>query len=137
MAQGFNPPGVVKPFGIFSNAAWQPEGKKLYLSGQVSQDADGNIVGVGDITTQTRRVLDNLKTILASVGGRMSDIVKVTVFVTDMSGLDAIHRVRAEYFTPPYPASTLVQVTRLVKPEYLIEIEAVAVVPLDRVKDAG
>jgi reactive intermediate/imine deaminase len=135
MAQAFDAPGVVKPFGIFSSAAWQPEGRVLHISGHVSQDADGNTVGVGDITAQTRQVLDNIAKVLDSVGGRMSDIVKVTVFVTDMSMLDEIHRVRSEYFTQPYPASTLVQVTSLVRPEYLIEIEAIAVIPLERVKE--
>jgi enamine deaminase RidA (YjgF/YER057c/UK114 family) len=64
----------------------------------------------------------------------MSDIVKVTVFVTDMSTLVDVHTVRAEFFDPPYPASTLVKVSQLVKPEWMIEIEAVAVIPFDRVK---
>lgn len=135
MAQAFNVPGRVKPFGIFSSAAWQPEGKVLQISGHCSQDPEGNTVGVGDITAQTHQVLGNIKKVLESVGGQMSDIAKVTVFVTDMSMLDEIHRVRAEYFTLPYPASSLVQVTRLVRAEYLIEIEAVAVIPFDRVKD--
>jgi len=134
MAQSFNAPGLVKPFGIFSSAAWQPEGKVLHISGHCAQDTEGNTVGVGDITAQTHQVLGNIQKVLESVGGRMSDIAKVTVFVTDMSMLDEIHRVRAEYFTPPYPASSLVQVTRLVREEYLIEIEAVAVIPFDRGK---
>ena len=134
MADAFNAPGVVKPFGIFSGAAWQPEGKVLHISGQVSQDVDGNTVGVDDITAQTRQILDNIKKIIEAVGGQMSDIAKVTVFVTDMSMLDEIHRVRSEFFMPPYPASSLVQVVSLVRPDYLIEIEAVAVIPFDRVK---
>jgi 2-iminobutanoate/2-iminopropanoate deaminase len=67
------------------------------------------------------------------VGGTMGDIQKVTIFVTDMARLMDIHAVRAEFFPPPYPASTLVQVAALVRPEYLIEIEAVAVIPEDRI----
>ena len=137
MTDGFNAPGVVKPFGIFSGAAWQPEGKVLHISGQVSQEVDGTTVGVGDITAQTRQVLKNIDKILESVGGQMADIAKVTVFVTDMSMLEEIHRVRSEFFDPPYPASSLVQVVGLVDPDFLIEIEAVAVVPFDRVKDPG
>lgn len=137
MTDAFNAPGVVKPFGIFSGAAWQPEGKILHISGQVSQEVDGATVGVGNITTQTRQVLNNIDKILASVGGQLSDIVKVTVFVTDMSMLEEIHRVRSEFFDPPYPASSLVQVVGLVDPDFLIEIEAVAVIPFDRVKDPG
>jgi reactive intermediate/imine deaminase len=136
MADAFNAPGVVKPFGIFSSAAWQPDGRVLHLSGQVAQDASGAVVGRGDIRIQTRQVLENIRTVLASAGGTMADIAKVTVFVTDMAGLAEIHQVRAEFFTPPYPASSLVQVARLVKPEYLIEIEAVAVIPPERVKRA-
>ena len=65
----------------------------------------------------------------------MSDIAKVTVFVTDMSELSEVHEVRAEFFDPPYPASSLVEVSRLVNPNYLIEIEGVAVIPFDRAKD--
>ena len=60
----------------------------------------------------------------------MSDIAKVTVFVTDMSTLPEIHKVRSEFFDPPYPASSLVEVSGLVKPEYMIEIEAIAVIPV-------
>ena len=135
MAQAFNAPGNPKPFGIFSSAAWQPDGRVLHISGHASNNVDGEIVGVGDIAAQTRQVLENLKRVLDCVGGVMSDIVKVTVYVTDMSGLAEIHRVRSEYFTKPYPASTLVEVTALVKPEFLIEIEATAVIPFDRVKD--
>ncbi len=137
MADGFNAPGVVRPFGIFSGAAWQPEGKVLHISGQVSEDELGTIVGAGDIVAQTRQVLDNISRILDSVGGRMADIAKVTVFIKDMTMLDSIHQVRSEFFEPPYPASSLVQVVDLVKPEFLIEIEAVAVIPFDRVKDSG
>ena len=134
MADAFDAPGTVKPFGIFSSAAWQPEGKVLHVSGQVAQDATGSVMGKGDIRAQTRQVLENIRTVLASAGGTMADVARVTVYVTDMSGLAQIHEVRAQYFRRPYPASTLVEVKRLVKPEYLIEIDAVAVIPADRVK---
>ena len=135
MAYAFNAPGVVKPFGIFSSAAWQPLGRVLHLSGQVSQAEDGSLVGEGDIVAQTRQVLTNLRGVLASIGGTMADIQKVTIFVTDMTRLMDIHAVRAEFFARPYPASTLVEVSALVRPEYLIEIEAVAVIPEERVKE--
>jgi len=134
MADAFDAPGTVKPFGIFSSAAWQPEGKVLHVSGQVAQDATGAVMGKGDITAQTRQVLENIRTVLAGAGGTMDDVARVTVYVTDMSGLAQIHEVRGQYFRRPYPASTLVEVKRLVKPEYLIEIDAVAVIPADRVK---
>ncbi len=134
MADAFDPPGVAKPFGIFSCAAWQPEGRVLHLSGQVAQDASGALIGTGDVAAQTRQVLENIRTVLAAAGGTMDDVARVTVYVTDMSGLARIHEVRGQYFRRPYPASTLVQVTRLVRPEYLIEIDAVAVIPADRAK---
>lgn len=129
MADAFNTPGAVEPFGIFSSAAWQPVGRVLHISGHTAQDADGNTVGVGDIQAQTRQVLENIKGVLDSVGGTMSDIAKVTVFVADMSTLDDIHKVRSEFFDQPYPASSLVEVSGFVRPEFLIEIEAVAVIP--------
>lgn len=135
MAKGFDAPGVVKPFGIFSSAAWQPPGRVLHLSGQVAQAEDGSVVGAGDIVAQARQVLENIRGVLASVGGTMEDIQKVTIFVTDMACLMDIHAVRAEFFPPPYPASTLVQVTALVRPEYLIEIEAVAIIPEERIRE--
>ena len=135
MADAFNANGLPVPFGIFSGAAWEPEGKVLHISGYVSQDAEGNLVGVGDMKAQTDQVLKNIKAVLASVGGHMSDIVRVTVYVTDMSTLSEIHEVRADYFQQPYPASTLIQVSRLVRPEYMIEIDAVAVIPFDRVSE--
>lgn len=135
MADAFNANGLPVPFGIFSGAAWEPEGKVLHISGYVSQDAEGNLVGVGDMKAQTDQVLKNIKAVLASVGGNMSDIARVTVYVTEMSTLSEIHEVRADYFQQPYPASTLIQVSRLVRPEYMIEIDAVAVIPFDRVSE--
>jgi 2-iminobutanoate/2-iminopropanoate deaminase len=130
MALGINPSGVKAPFGAFSNAAWAPPGRTLHISGQVAADDKGEIVGEGDIAAQTEQTLRNLETILHSAGGTFDDIVSVTVFVTDMSGLAAIHEVRRKFFKPPYPASTLVQVKSLVDPRLMIEINAVAVIPV-------
>jgi len=136
MADAFNPPGVAVPFGIFSNAAWQPAGRTLHISGQVGVDETWNVVGPGDMVAQCRQTLENIQAILASVGGNMNDIVSVIVYVTDMAPLMDVHKVRAEFFSEPYPASTLVQVPALVKPEFLIEISAVAVIPESRVRQA-
>jgi 2-iminobutanoate/2-iminopropanoate deaminase len=129
VADAFNPPGVAVPFGAFSNAAWQPPGRVLHLAGQVGVDEDWNLIGPGDMEAQSRQVLLNLKAILNNVGGEMNDIVSVIVYVTEMEPLMAVHEVRKEFFSEPYPASTLVQVAALVKPEFLIEISAVAVIP--------
>ena len=134
MADAFNAPGVVEPFGIFSSAAWQPEGRVLHVSGHVSQAEDGTTVGRGDMGAQTRQTLQNIRDVLCAAGGTMDDIVKVTVFVTDVTEIGRIHEVRSEFFTKPYPASTLVQVAQLIDPDWLIEIEAIAVIPEHRVQ---
>lgn len=134
MARAFDPQGMMRPFGAFSQAAWQPPGQVLQISGQVSVDGEGNVVAPGDMGAQTRRTLENIGTVLAHAGGGFDDVVSVIVYVTELSGLGAIHEVRREFFTPPYPASTLVEVTALVFPELLIEISAVAVIADDRAR---
>lgn len=125
----YNPDTMSTPFGIFSNATLAGPGRLYFISGQVAVDADGRLVGKGDIRAQTRQVLENIKAALAAVNGTMDDIACVNVFVLDMEHLAAIHEVRAEYWHSDYPASTLVQVSGLVHPDYLIEINAMAVVP--------
>jgi enamine deaminase RidA (YjgF/YER057c/UK114 family) len=126
MADAFNAKDLPEPFGIFSSAAWATDGRPLFISGQVAQGPDGNVIGAGDVKAQTRAVLDNIGHILQQAGGTFDDIAVVSVYVLDMAHLQAIHEARAEYFRPPYPASTLVQVTRLTDPRYLIEINAIA-----------
>jgi reactive intermediate/imine deaminase len=93
----------------------------------VARNGAGETVGPGDIRVQTRQVLENVKAVLEAAGATMDDIVKVTVFVIDVTQLAAIHEVRAEYFKRDYPASTLVEVNSLVSPDLMIEIEAIAV----------
>src|SRR5919109_4342562 len=124
----YNPETMRKPFGIFSNLTVAGPGRLCCISGQVAMDAQGNLVGKGDIRAQTRQVLENIKAALAAVGGTMDDVTCVNVFVVNMEHLSAIHEVRAEYWQSDYPASTLVQVAGLVHPDYLIEINALAVV---------
>lgn len=126
MALGFDPRGIVKPFGAFSNAAWAPAGQLLFISGQVALDEEGCLVGADDVRAQTAFVLDSIKRILGHAGGTMDDVVSVTVYLTRMSDLAACHEVRRRYFSEPYPASTLVQVVSLVRPELLVEISAIA-----------
>jgi 2-iminobutanoate/2-iminopropanoate deaminase len=131
MASGINPSGMKTPFGAFSHAAWAPAGRTLYISGQVGVDEQGEVVGgPDDIAAQTEQTLRNIANVLHSVGGTFDHIVAVTVFVTDMGGLAKIHEVRRRFFKPPYPASTLVEVKSLVDPRLIIEINAVAVIPI-------
>ena len=113
--------------GAFSAGVEAPAGRTVYVSGQVSMDADGNVVGDGDVKRQTETVLEHVKTVVEEAGGGMDDIVKVTVFITDMAFYDEIHEVRRRYFEEPYPASSMVEVSALIDPRLLIEIEAIAV----------
>jgi reactive intermediate/imine deaminase len=129
VANSFNPPGVAQAVGIYSQASWQPPGRVLHIAGQVAQAEDGSLVGPGDIVRQTRQVFENLRAVLASAGDTMADMQKVTIYVTDLRRLAELRGVLAEFLPQPYPASTLVQVAALVRPEYLIEIETLAVIP--------
>jgi 2-iminobutanoate/2-iminopropanoate deaminase len=114
--------------GAYSSGVEAPAGRTVYVSGQVAFDAEGNVVGEGDIKLQTETVLEHVKTVVEEAGGSMEDIVKVTVFITDMGLYDDIHEVRRRYFEEPFPASSMVEVSALIDPRLLIEIEAIAVV---------
>ena len=114
--------------GAFSSGVEAPAGRTIYVSGQVSMDAEGNVVGEGDVSLQSESVLEHVKSVVEEAGGGMEDIVKVTVFITDMGLYDRIHEDRRRYFEEPYPASSMVEVSALIDPRLLIEIEAVAVV---------
>ena len=103
-------------------------GNTIYVAGQLPYDKDGNLMGLGDPEAQTRRVLHNVKRVVETGGGTMDDIVKVTVFVTDVRYREPYAKVRAEFFGDNPPASTLVQIGNLSMPGALIEIEAIAVV---------
>jgi 2-iminobutanoate/2-iminopropanoate deaminase len=125
-----NNPSLPAPMrgGAFSSGVEAPAGRTIYVSGQVSLDAAGNVVGEGDIELQTETVLEHVKTVVEEAGGDMQDVVKVTVFITDMGLYDRIHEVRRRYFEAPYPASSMVEVSALIDSRLLIEIEAVAVI---------
>ncbi len=84
--------------------------------------------GIGDITAQTRQVCENLKAAVETGGGTMN-ICRVDVYVRNIEQFEAIHKVRREYFKAPLPASTMVEVTKIVSPDCLIEISAIAVIP--------
>ncbi len=103
-------------------------GNTIYVAGQLPYDKDGNLVGVGDIRAQARRVLENLRKVVEAGGGTMDQVVKLTVFVTDVRYREPYGEVRSEFFGANPPASTLVQISNLAIPDALIEIEAVAVV---------
>jgi reactive intermediate/imine deaminase len=125
-----NPPGVAKPLKPhYSNCVRVEAGPLLFLSGQVSLDADGKLVGEGDVKAQARQVFENLRIQVEANGGTMADIVKVTVFVKDISTFQSLSELRQSYFPSNGPASTIVEISNLAWPEFLIEVEAVAVIP--------
>jgi 2-iminobutanoate/2-iminopropanoate deaminase len=121
------PEGLSQPLGIYSEAVKVKGNHLLFISGITARDQTGAIVGKGNMKRQTEQVLENMKRVLDAAGATFDNIVKVTVFVTDLSHFKEIHEVRAKYFKRDYPASTLVQVSRLVHEDMLIEIEAIAV----------
>lgn len=111
----------------FANGVQVEGGKLLFISGQLAFDERMQIIGKGDMGAQTRQVLENIKKALTAAGATFKDIIRVHVFVTDLSDFRAVHDVRLEYFDPDHlPASTLVQVAGLAHADALIEIDAVA-----------
>ena len=100
----------------------------IYVSGQVALDAEGDLVAPNNLRGQTEQVFENLTAILEANGATWDDVVKITTFVTTMKDLDGMREVRARYLPKEPPASTAVQISALVLPGAVIEIEAVAVI---------
>ena len=121
---------LMKPSGHFSQATMiEAKGRLVFLSGMTARRADGTIAGVGNIEEQTRQVCENLKAAIEEAGGTLDDICRVDVYVRNMEHFDKIHKVRREFFKAPAPASTMVEVCKMTSPDYLIEINAIAVLP--------
>jgi len=118
------------PGGWYSHAVRVDIGAAalLFVSGQVALDDDGAVVGVGDMAGQAQRVFTLLERILADQGAGFGDVVSIRTFVTDMALLPAYGAVRAKYLTGPPPTSTTVEVSRLFRPEALVEVDLVAVI---------
>lgn len=117
----------------FSHAVVEPEGKRVHLTGQVAWDADFNIVGRDDPATQTDFAIDNIETVLAAMGGELSDIVSMTMYYVRDDDLASIQDVRARRFDRAHgPAVTGIKVAGLVDPDLLVELTVIAVIPFDR-----
>jgi 2-iminobutanoate/2-iminopropanoate deaminase len=99
----------------------------VFVSGQAPISPDGELVGDGDFEAQTRQVFENLQTVLADAGASLDGIVKITVFLTDMSKLRDFGRIKAEFIPGKQPASTALEVSSLARPDMMIEVEAIAV----------
>jgi reactive intermediate/imine deaminase len=124
--QEYRVDGLPEPFSHYTDAV--RAGDLLFVSGCVALDADGNLVGEGDVVAQTRQVFENIGLCLTAAGASFADVVKVTTFLMNIDDRPAVNEVRKQVFGAAKPASTLVEVSALVLPEFLIEVEAVAVV---------
>lgn len=122
-----NPAGLATPTG-YTHLVIAPDGRTVYIAGQVAFDSAGKVVGAGDFGRQAEQVFRNLELALQSVGGTLSDLVKTTTFITDIRHIPALREVRTRRLDQAQPpANTLVAVSSLARPELLIEVEAVAV----------
>ncbi|MFV0253465.1 MAG: RidA family protein [Beutenbergiaceae bacterium] len=120
---------LAEPNGHFTQATAVNAGRMVFISGMTARNKDGGVTGVGDITAQTHQVCQNLQAAIEAAGGTLEDIVRVDVYVRNMEDFDAIHAVRRQYFTGIAPASTMVEVSKFVNKDYLIEINAIGVLP--------
>jgi 2-iminobutanoate/2-iminopropanoate deaminase len=127
-----NPSSVAPPVGTYSHAAVVETGEVrwLFVSGQLALDADGMLVGAGDMAAQTGQVFENLLHILEEHGASFEDVVKIQTFVTTLEGFPEVREVRARYLPEEPPASTAVQVAALVMPDAMIEVDLVAVLSI-------
>lgn len=121
-----NPQGMTQPTAYSHLVKY---GDLMFIAGQVALDGEGNVIGDGDMIAQYRQALENMKTVLASEGADFSNVVKITIFTTDIDEFRKTGELRSEYFGNNAPASTLVQIERLARPVFLVEIEAIAIKP--------
>jgi enamine deaminase RidA (YjgF/YER057c/UK114 family) len=126
-----DPPGTAPAQGKYSHAARVKSGDLYYIAGQLSVDANGNVVGKGDFESQFRQVFANMKAVLTGLGVTFDHIVKFNTLFVHSQDIEAFMRLREEHFrtffsTDKYPPNTIAVIDRLVKEEFLFEVEAVA-----------
>lgn len=121
-------PDHAKPVAAYKMATRYESGRLLFLSMQSAYDSDGILVGRGDIRAQTRQVYENIGRILQDAGGDLTDLVKITTYLTRMDDFPASKEARDAYIPGEAPAATLLEVPRFCDPDLLIQVEAVAVV---------
>lgn len=126
---------------LTSGAPWEPivgysravvVGDRVFVSGTTATDGNGGIVGIGDPYLQAKQAIANIAAALAQVGSSLADVVRTRIFVTDIARWEAVGRAHGEAFGAVRPAATMVEVSRLIAPELLVEIEADAVIGAGR-----
>jgi len=128
MTKVIQPKELSDPRPRYSQGILAEGGKLLFVAGQTASDKEGNVVGKGDIEAQTHQVFKNLSAVLKDVGGSLDNLVMTTTYITDRKYREGYNRVRQQYYKKNSPTSTLVIVTGLANPDYLIEINGIAVI---------
>jgi len=124
----FTAPGVYDPPGYSQAVKVSGAQTVVFLAGQVAYDKDGSVAHRGDFKGQARQVFASLKALVEAGGGTLQSIVKINTYVTDVRYRQDFRAIREEFFGPKGPASTMIEVSSLAHPDYLIEVEAIAVV---------
>ena len=122
-------PRLPKPIGPYSPAVKISGGTTVYVAGMTALNAAGQVVGEGDVKAQARQVIENVAHALDAAGAKLSNVVRTTVYLTDVSKFAEVNGVYAEYFYEPYPARVVIEVSALPRKEFLVEIDAIAVMP--------
>jgi len=121
------PKGLNDPRPRYSQGILAEGGKVLFIAGQTASDGNGNVVGKGDIKAQTRQVFENLKAVLEAAGGSLDNLVMTTTYITDRKNREGYNEVRQGIYKKDPPTSTLLIISGLAHPDYLIEISGIAV----------
>ena len=124
-----NPEGLPVPRGSYSLVTISQPGRMVFIAGQTASDTQCNVVGIADARAQTRYVIEKIQRAVEAAGGTMNDVVAMNVFTTDVRYHRDINETRRELLGSNFPASTMVQVVALARPELLLEINAIAVIP--------
>jgi enamine deaminase RidA (YjgF/YER057c/UK114 family) len=127
--QNFCAPSVINPPSFTQGVKVEGPGATLYLAGQVAIDQAGNLVGKGDFAAQARQSLANVQAMVEAGGGKLSDVVKLTFYITDIANRQVLAPIRHEFFGPTLPPTTLIATPSLGGADFMIEVDAIAFVP--------
>jgi 2-iminobutanoate/2-iminopropanoate deaminase len=128
--KALNSPDYGVPIAGFAHVVEAPaDGRLLFVSGLTARDAAGSIVGVGDIEAQARQVFRNIEAVLLAAGATLDDLVQIRSYIRDIRDWPVVEAVWREFLSEPWPASTLVEISRLSDERQLIETDAIAVAP--------